>query len=619
MCGILSVVGTSTPPLLFEKALRSLHHRGPDGSGVYSNDTVLIGHRLLHIRTAEPLPQPLYNEDESIVVAVNGEIYDAEDLRASLIKKGHHFRTMSDSELVVHLYEDYGENFLHLINGEFAFVLWDSVNKKLIAARDRFGIKPLYWTHFDNGIALASESKAFFELGVRPEWDLQTISHVFTHQYPCPEQSLFLGIRQLRPGHFLKFERNTIEIQKYWELSFHGHEVQSSLDQTAELRRLLFSAVQRRLVGNAKKAIALSGGIDSASILAVASELTDVSLPCYTVRFDDATYDESPIAEKTASHFGQPFKAVHVSQMDLLDALEDAVWMGESLAINGQLSAKYLLSKQMKADGIKVVLSGEGADEAFLGYPHFKQDLCAMSDIKPPWLKSLSSQNALTQGIFLPRKVSSRYSNLPAFLRAKLEFADVFQPLMCASKTLSIPKVLNHLMESLGNAPTQLIRQAQKSWIELALANYILRGIGDGMEMAHGIEGRPSFLDHHLFEWAVKQPLHCHIEPLSGVEKSSLRKAMVGILPDWMVCRPKHPFIAPPIHHSANPKCHATIKSILNSSYLDDLPFVDAEKVRSFSFVKSVPEAPLMLILSMCLMQKRMVEQRERTADSRIV
>ena len=608
MCGILASFdpkGESQPH--FAKALNYLAHRGPDDSGIYrsSCQRLYLGHRLLRIVDPQGGLQPIGNSRGDIYAVVNGEIYDDEVLRKELQAKGYLFTTSSDAEILIHLYAEYGLQCLDKINGEFAFVLWDESHQRIFAARDRFGIKPLYFTKHKGGLLVASECKALFALGVPMKWDSQTLRHVFSHQYPLPEQSLFADINALPPGHLLIYEDGVLDCQSYWDIPYAPNH--SSPD---DFWTLLCRAVSRRLRANCKRAVYLSGGIDSATILAISSQYTTTPLDSYTVQFWNTSYDESALAAEIAARFNSRHHRVPVSQRDIITNFEDAVWFGECFAINGQLPAKFILSKRVQADGVKVVLSGEGADESLLGYPHLKQDWIhhyGQSELQ----QRLDNENVKARGVFLPQGKPQK--GIPTFLQAKQEFGTFIHRLMypqAAADILRNPPVDTVLQRF--QRPSNPVYRASHMWTKLSLAGYILRGIGDGMEMAHGVEGRPPFLDHELFAFCTQLPMEQKIQ--AGTEKYILREKMKELLPLSLCNRPKHPFISPPIDVFAHDYGYRFLQDVLRSSLLHDIPFIDPKRVNAYLDTlhrdganrHTYNEAPLMLLLSAALMQNRL-------------
>jgi asparagine synthase (glutamine-hydrolysing) len=616
MCGILARFDRrGRENHLFSSALDTLSHRGPDGRGVFKSvcGRVHLGHRLLRIMERQTVAQPIQNHKHNIHVIVNGEFYDEKILKEELEKKGYVFSSESDSELLIFLYEEYGLSCLEKLNGEFAFVLWDQKKEVLFAARDRFGIKPLYFWEDPEQLLIASESKALFSLGVEAKWDPITLRHIFTHQYPLPHQSLFNGISALPPGTFLLASAKGVELHKYWDISYTGKP-----SNPQDFMYFLSRAVRRRLRARAKRAVYLSGGIDSATILALSTKELNTALDSYTVRFSVDSYDESLYAAKIANYCNSNHHIVDVTQEAIVSNLEDAVWYGETFAINGQLPAKYILSKRVRSDGVSVILSGEGADEALLGYPHLKQDwLQRLSPKERHRLsKRLEEENVLSKGVFLPTKcLQGLQTNVPTFLRSKLEFGEVLYGLMTHEAQLNIDseQIVSSLLSTFS-LPDDSVYRSAYLWSKLALTSYILRGIGDGMEMAHSIEGRPPFLDHEFFSYCSSLSLPNKI--FDGIEKNILRTQMRSLLPDWICCKAKHPFIAPPLCLFSSESGEEFIQDTLRADYLNDVPYIDAVKVRGYlDFVtKQKPqerihsEAPLMLLLSAALMQKRMNE-----------
>ena len=613
MCGILGYFGQQLPsPTRLTKALQSIQHRGPEYCGQFRNarNTLWLGHQLLRIVDQKGGEQPLHNEDGTISLVLNGELYDDAIIRQDLQRKGHHFQTSSDAEILIHLYEEYGLSCLEYLRGEFAFILWDDRQNRLFAGRDRFGIKPLYYSEMANGLALASEMKALLHLGIPFTWDVQTLQHIFTHQYPLGHQSFAENISVLEPGQYLLATPHNVEVHTYWDIQYPTHPEQYS-DPSVFLQKLRL-ALKRRLRADCDFGVYLSGGIDSASILALIAEQGEPP-PSFSVSFAVDDYDEAEYASQIANHYGSQHHIVAVTQDDILGHLEDAVWFGESFAINGQLPAKYLLAKYVHQQGIKMVLSGEGADEALLGYPHLKQDLLRYKPQYFPHMHSiLEQENQLTKGIFLPRN-TNLHSHLPSFLQSKLEFGQTFQQWLHPDALLEFSQenIIQKLFDKY-TLPENPVYGATYLWTKMALHSYILRGIRDGMEMSHSIEGRPPFLDHDFFEYACALPLEWKIT--EGREKYILRQSMMGLLPEWMCQKPKHPFIAPPIGLYATSKGEELIQDILRSESIQKIPYIDVHRL--WHFLDQWPsmslsqrqeiEPPLMLLLSATLFQKRL-------------
>jgi asparagine synthase (glutamine-hydrolysing) len=574
MCGIVAYAARNRPidPAAIECALAALHHRGPDGRGRWANaeGTVALGHTRLAIVDPEHGQQPLCNEDESVWAVVNGEFYDDARLRAQLERDGHRFRTRSDSELLVHLYETLGVRCVHRLRGEFAAVLWDGKNRVLLAIRDRFGIKPLVYHQTSDRIVLASEAKALFALGeVTPAWDLRAVAHATTLQYVPPDRTFFDGVRQLEPGHLLVWTDGQTRISKYWDL-YERRPTQPLTREPGEVAEAfeaqLSEAVRLRLRADVPVAFTLSGGVDSSTIAGFAREHGTVSA-YYTVTFDETidreNYNEEHLARATSEFLGGEFCPVRVSRRDLIEALPRAVYFSEGTSINAHLPAKYLLSERVRRDGYRVILSGEGADEVLLGYPHLRDDFLATlaGERTADARAALRAAHTVSMGVMLPdgetldldnlERRLGYAGNLPSFVRAKAGFGARFAPLLTPEWKRSQAGVdtfasLADLLPEDPQRPLPSVLRSAYLWTKLCLANYILKVLGDGTEMANSVEGRVPFLDHHFAEFVFDLPLSMLVG--EGQEKQLLRTAARGKTIEQVRTRNKHPFLTPSLY-----------------------------------------------------------------------
>jgi asparagine synthase (glutamine-hydrolysing) len=575
-------------------ALDVMRHRGPDDSGTWlkPESGIGLGSVRLAVMGLADGRQPLSNETGDVRAVVNGEFYDFERLRADLESRGHRFASSSDSELLVHLYEEHGIECLQYLRGEFAFLLWDETRRRLIAARDRFGIKPLHVTQQNGEWIFASEVKALLAAGVALRWDESAFLHSLAHQYLRPGETLFAGVRQIRPAHALVLENGESREMCYWQLSF---EPDPSIT-AGDVRTLLEEAVRMRMRCDVPVACTLSGGLDSSAVAAI-SGVKD----CFCVRFDAPGYDEGPLVLADASEDVRVHE-VPVTQRDLFNHLEAAVRQSEGMAINGQLVGKYLLSRAIRNAGFKVVLAGEGADEAFLGYAHLQVD---------------HTQGAvgfaLQRGVMLPASGESAHyhtprwlERLPTFLQAKLATGRHFAAL--TREPFHSQSLLDGTLGAVGQIDGPFIRKSSWLWTRLALAGYILRTLGDGAEMAHSVEARLPFLDHVLFEKAARIPVDSLI---SGEHsKIMLREALRGVLPENIRTRPKHPFLSPPLE--CDPVAREFIHDTLHSEACRSLPLLDhralitwSGKLDSLSQAERTRLDPvLMILLTATLLQK---------------
>jgi asparagine synthase (glutamine-hydrolysing) len=625
MCGIVaSWDRRGVDTVAVTRALDALRHRGPDGQGTWvsPDGCTALGHTRLAVIDPSGSPQPIRSEDGEIVLVVNGEFYDHERLRRDLQDRGHRFRTGGDSEIALHLYEDHGLGFVHHLRGEFALVLWDGRHRALIAARDRFGIKPLCY-HLVPGerLLLASEAKALFALGVRPAWDHESLFQIAGMQYPRPEQTLFAGVKQLRPGQMLIARGKSVRIHPYWDMDYPrlatDPNMAAEADREALLMARLDEAVRLRLRADVPVCFHLSGGLDSTAVVALAGRYLNRPADCFTVGFEESTYDEMPLAQRTAAELGVRLHPVPIRQAELAEHLGDSIWYSEGLAINGHLPAKYLLARAIRRAGFKVVLSGEGSDEILGGYAHFRQDLL---DATGGDSARLHHDNPVVAGMHLAEGealsldgVRQRLGSVPAFLHAKATLGRRMQSLLRDDfrARFADRDPLLHFVEAFdvegqlsGRHP---VDRASYLWTRSSLANYILRTLGDGTEMAHAVEGRLPFLDHELFALARTLPIDCKIH--EGVEKWILRRALRGVVPEEVRARRKHPFTAPPASLFGG----EFLQDTLRSRAVADVVFLDAGCVaRVLDVLPGLGEREriawdpvLMLVLSACLMQER--------------
>ncbi|MCB0328046.1 MAG: asparagine synthase (glutamine-hydrolyzing) [Bdellovibrionales bacterium] len=606
MCGIFAFVSTekSFPEEQIPLVQHSLSHRGPDASGVWHDRswrTALL-HTRLSIIDLDAGQQPMANEDGTIHAIVNGEFYDFAQIRQSLQCKGHQFSSESDSEILIHLYEEYGHECVEHLRGEFAFALWDSKRQELFAARDRFGIKPLLFSKIGDSLLLASEVKALFAAGLKAEWDLPSVYHSLSTQYPLPQNTLFKDVAQLPPGHLLCWRKGSFTIRQYWDLHFatDGDSAPMDYEQaTAAVRELLDDAIKTRLRADVPLCCHLSGGIDSSIVAARSNALLQAPLHCFCVSFDDSLYDEATLARRLIEESGGIFHQVPMDDQQIIQNLEEATYFSEGFAINGHFIGKRILNKAIRAAGFKVALTGEGADEVFAGYAHLRQDFLADSALysnENP--KPLLNSNAASSGIMIAQEeaqidlssVMEKLGFIPHFLKAKAgmgfrmrsmmsqEFAHQFADVDCFGEFISSFEQVEQLS---GRSP---VHQSMYLWTKSALTNYILRTLGDGMEMSASIEGRLPFLDHRLVEFVSKLPTNFKIRPNSKhgtlVEKAILRDAYKDTLPAYLYKREKHPFIAPPLPIAKSGLLKEFLLDTLASADALSLPFLNCPKIR---------------------------------------
>lgn len=468
----------------------------------------------------------------------------------------------------------------------------------LFAARDRFGIKPLYYTMHDGTFYLASEVKAFIELGVPLRWDRETLydAHFVTH---APDRSMFEGIHQVPPGCYLTTDGESVRVVQYWDWNYPVKDdiaVPSDPREHIELFSNIFEeAVRLRLRADVPVACYLSGGIDSCAVLGVASKLSPRPLRAYTLSFDHADYDERAIAEEQARLSGAEFCRIDIRAEHLADHYADALYHAERPFANAHVVAKFLLSKAVRDSGIKVVLTGEGSDEVLAGYPHFRRDAVLYGSegldesTKAMLLAQLENANRVSAGLLMPQAGTKLESVRQAmgFVPSQLEtwaqmgtgllnvVSDDFTQQFAERDTF---RVLMNTLDVQGQlAGRDVVNQSLYVWAKTMLPNYILSNLGDRMEMAHSVEGRLPFLDHHLVEAVAKMPVSMKINGMT--EKWVLREAVRPAITDTVYRRQKHPFMSPPATVQQDGKLFTMIQDTMRSSAVDGPGIYDRKKV----------------------------------------
>jgi asparagine synthase (glutamine-hydrolysing) len=619
-----------------ERTTQRLIHRGPDGRQIWVDPDrrVGLGHARLSIIDLATGDQPIAGEDDRLQIIVNGEFYDYERIQNDLRRRGHHLRTRSDSEIALHLYEELGTDCLHQLRGEFAFALWDGRAHRLFAARDRFGIKPLYYARRGDVLVLASEAKALFAAGIPARWDHAALFQAIHHQTPAQDRSLFLGVSQVPPGHYLIASGEEVRLVRYWDFDYPvaggAEPARSDADYAEQFRQALDEAVRLRLRADVPVGCYLSGGLDSCAVLGLAAVHRADPIRAFTLTFDRPEYDESAIAREMAGRAGAEFHPIPISQSDLADHFADAVAHAETLAINAHGVAKYLLSRAVRDAGYKVVLTGEGSDEILAGYPHFRRDLLLHGSAGKDTasiqqlLGELEARNPVSRGLLLPDGEATSQESLraalgfvPSWLETGATQAYKLRRLCSADFAAEFAgrDAYRDLLEHL-DVPGQLagrppLSQSLYLWSKVMLPNYVLSFLGDRMEMAHSIEGRLPFLDHHVVELARRLPLDQKIRGMT--EKFVLREAARSVLTATVYERQKHPFTTPPAALATDGRLYQLLQDTLRGPALASLPFFDRSKVVALleelptmdDGARTASDMPLMILLSACVIQQR--------------
>jgi len=547
-----------------------MRHRGPDASGIYLSGPAGLAHARLSIIDLSGGDQPIHNEDRSIWIVFNGEIFNYPELRKDLIARGHRFYTQTDTEVLVHLYEESGPDLFEQINGQFAFAIWDERNKSLFIGRDRMGIRPLFYYRKEGRLVFGSEIKALFaDESVPRNLDTQTLADIFTCWAPLDSKTQFEGICQIPPGHYARFSENgRLEVYPYWKLSFQrqcnstDHSKRSLPEWTEEISSLLYDAARIRLRADVSVGAYLSGGIDSTYTSALVKQNFNNRLRTFSVSFTDKRFDEAVFQQKAVKALGTDHRTIQCAEKDIGQTFPNVTWHTETPILRTAPAPLYLLSKLVRDNDFKVVLTGEGADEIFAGYNIFREDKVRRfwarnpaSVIRPLLLKKLYPY------IFAEGNGKAK-TFLENFFKKDLLKVDspVYSHMLRWRNTAQLKsffsndlRVQNGSLDGFINRFNSLLPPDFRSWEPLSraqyteskifLSNYLLSSQGDRMAMANSVEGRYPFLDHRVVELASQIPSRFRMNGLN--EKFILKNAARNIIPDELIDRPKQPYRAP--------------------------------------------------------------------------
>ncbi|MGH3550632.1 MAG: asparagine synthase (glutamine-hydrolyzing) [Pseudonocardiaceae bacterium] len=638
MCGLIAAL--LAEPTLTDRAiagaLASIAHRGPDHTGWWcsSDRRTVLGHVRLSIIGLDNGDQPLASQDGEVRCVVNGELYGYRAIRSELQAQRRNFATDSDSEIALHLYQKLGGDFVHQLRGEFAVVIADQRRRCLIAVRDRFGIKPLFYTIHGADVLVASEIKALLAMGAAARWDGEAF-FAECHNVRTADRTLFAGIRAVPPGCALVARDGQVEIRPYWDTDYPSREVLTADDRSESeivdgFRAVLDDAVGQRLIADVEVASYLSGGIDSSAVLGLAQQKLNRPIRAFTIVFGEELYNEEQLAQQTAQWLGATFVPVPVSQHDLAEAFPDALWHAETLVFNGHGVAKYLLSRAVREAGIKVVFTGEGADEILGGYPPFRRDLLLHNtEAQPPeevekLLTELNATNQASRGIFTADgspgpgldSFGVRLGWIPSAIEAFSTLAAKMYPyftdayLGAGLRADPYTELLDTLDVRRRLVDRDPVNQALYIWTRTMLPTFILTVLGDRMEMAHSVEGRVPFLDHHVAEYAAQIPVHHKIRGLR--EKHVLREAVRDCVLPEVYDRQKHPFMSPPARDTGDALA-VFCQDTLRSRAVEDQPFFDPRRIHGLMDQvaamepadRAAFEGVALRIVSTCILQQR--------------
>lgn len=577
MCGIAGFISREDSNAAeresrLDAMCKVITHRGPDEQGMTVRGRAALGMRRLSIIDLAGGQQPIFNEDDSIFIVFNGEIYNFLELREDLIKRGYKFKTHSDTETILHAYEEYGENCVDYLRGMFAFAIWNKRDESLFIARDRVGKKPLFYSLVNGNFIFGSELKVLLEHGeISREIDYAALDSYLTFSYVPEEFCIFKDVQKLLPGHLLIFKNGKIETRKYWDFNYiKPVEIRSEAEYIEELRAQITEAVKIRLISEVPLGAFLSGGVDSSSIVGIMAQLSDIPVKTFSIGFNEDSFNELKYARVAAKHFNTEHHEFVVTP-DLVEIVDDLVWHFDEPFADSSALPTYMVSK-MARDFVTVVLSGDGGDELFAGYTRYVIDKKRSGFANLPSFVRKSVQAVSEQ---LPHGAKGKNYLYNASLDSIDRYIDSVSHFnKLRRKSLYANDFLANLNGSFGTAEN--IFQAFAESVETGnpidnllyldsktyLPSDILVKV-DRMTMATSLEARGPLLDHKLIEYVVGMPTELKLKGLET--KYIFKKAMEGIVPNEILYREKQGF-GVPINEWINSQLKTRIHDTLSDS-----------------------------------------------------
>jgi len=648
MCGIAGVLNLLDPRPIDETLLlrmnAMLRHRGPDESGIYVDPWIGLAHARLSIVGLENGAQPIANEDETVWIVFNGEIYNHVELRADLVARGHRFSTATDTEVIVHAFEEYGTDCVERFNGQFSFAIWNSVERTLFLARDRFGVRPLFFTRHGDTLVFGSEIKALFLVpDIERRIDPRSLVQTATLWSTLPGRTSFKGVEELPPGHVMTVRRGRIEQRRYWSppVPQPDEAWTGTLDEAADaIEEIFIDAVRLRLRADVEVGAYLSGGLDSSLTTAVVARLFDRGVRTFSVAFEEKRFDESDQQHEVVRLLGLNHSEVRMSNADIASSLEDVVWHTEAPLLRTGPIPLFRLSKLVADQGLKVVLTGEGADEVFGGYDIFKE-----AKVRRFWAKTPNSKwrHRLLERLYpyVFGDATRSGGAIRAFYSHSLSDPDdpVFSHRVRwrnsgRNRTLlqddlhdalgeydPVAELVERLPHHFGRRSH--LSQAQTLEMDTFLSGYLLSSQGDRVAMANSVEGRFPFLDHRLLDLTARLPDHWKLRGLD--EKHVLKRIAHNHLPPSLGRRRKQPYRAPireafRASGSADP-----LQDLMHPDAIAQAGIFDVHKVSFLSRrlrdgrdLGEVQSMAVMLVLTVQMLDRRFVRNFPTSHEVRI-
>lgn len=644
MCGIAGIIdysGKSISRPVVESMLCAINYRGPDESGIYLSPVAGLGNVRLSIIDLSTGQQPLSDLSGRYWIVFNGEIFNYRELREFLVKKGYSLKTHSDTEVLVQLYSIYGKKSLSMLNGQFAFAIWDKVKEELLIARDRIGIRPVFYHNSENGFSFASEIKSLFiQREITPEFSYESLSQIYTFWTTITPYTAFKNIFELSPGHFLTYSREGLKIERYWTLQYdtdkyHDIQINKVLDKFHEL---FYDAVKIRLRADVEVAAYLSGGIDSSSTVAYIKDIEPGVLNTFSISFEDKDFDETSYQNEAVNYLNTRHKSFTCTSGEISETFPKVIWHTEIPVTRTAPVPMFLLSRLVRENNIKVVITGEGADEMLAGYDIFKETKIRRfwsnqpdSTVRPKLLTKLYP--------YLPQMKQANPAILKMFYGYKLEDIDnpFYSHLLRWNNSNHIKKHFSGEMKSElnGYSPLEVIEgilpdgfsrwdYLQKSqWLETSIfmSGYLLSSQGDRMAMANSVEGRYPFLDYRVIEFCNNLPADLKLNILN--EKYLLKKLMHKRIPDSILKRSKQAYRAPVKSAFFLNNTPEYLKEILSPEYFTKAGIFDynsvsvlLQKIWKTGNSSEVEDMVLASVISTHILFKQFIERNQEFANT---
>jgi asparagine synthase (glutamine-hydrolysing) len=562
MCGICGKLNYDSAaevrPDLLQRMMDAVSHRGPDGEGAFVDGPIALGHRRLSIIDLNTGAQPMANEDRTVWIVFNGEIYNFPELRRELLAKGHVFSSATDTEVIIHLYEEYGVDCLSRLRGMFAFALWDKKDRALFLARDRVGIKPLYFAETGTAFLFGSEIKSLLaDPSLHREVDVQMVDRFLTFFYPAGRETLFKGIFKLDPGHYLLVRDGRVVRQQYWDLRFQPNESLKDYDEAAEaLRELVADTTRDHMISDVPVGVLLSGGVDSTAVLSCAARQTDKKMQTFTIGFEGEAFDdERPFARLAAQRYDADHHEMTISPGEFSDFLPAYVRHMEEPVCEAPAIALYYVSKLARRH-VTVLLSGEGGDEAFGGYSNYRNLLLLerakslagpLKAVLPNFIQGVSRINGFGRiqkyaDLIKPALPDYYYSRtaLPCSYFNRHRSALYQEKMLAATTVERSTGFARALFQNVAGRPwlDQMLYVDTKTWLPDDL---LIKA--DKITMANSLELRVPLLDHVVLEFAASLPPAFKVKGWST--KRIFKKAFAGAIPEPILKRRKAGFPVP--------------------------------------------------------------------------